>query len=130
MKSKQTMSKTLATPRNRSRPLNTSRMGDMADYLAEQMQDPEFAREYAKAKRETDFALGLVMLREAQGLTQEQLGAKSGIPQETVSRLERGRVPALPTLKRLAKALNATVLILPDERVLLQSGTVAILGGT
>lgn len=96
----------------------------MEDYLAEQMQDPEFAREYEKAKRETDFALGLLRLREAQGLTQEQLGAKAGIPQETVSRLERGRIPALPTLKRLAKALHATVIILPDERVLLRAGMV------
>ncbi len=96
----------------------------LTDYLAEQMRDPEFAREYAKAKRETDFALALTRLREAQGLTQEQLGAKSGIPQETLSRLERGRIPALPTLRRLAKALNATVLILPDERILLTTGTV------
>ena len=107
-----------------SKTINTSRMADMADYLAEQMQDPEFAREYEKAQRETQFAYALLRLREAQGLTQEQLGAKSGIPQETLSRLERGRVPALPTLKRLAKALNATVLILPDERVLLAAGTV------
>lgn len=96
----------------------------LSEYLAEQMKDPEFAREYAKAKRETDFALALTCLREAQGLTQEQLGAKSGIPQETLSRLERGRIPALPTLRRLAKALNATVLILPDERILLATGTV------
>lgn len=105
-------------------PVDTSRMLDMEDYLARQMQDPEFAREYEKAQREGGFALALARLREAQGLTQEQLGAKAGIPQETLSRLERGRIPALPTLKRLAKALHATVLILPDDRVLLTAGTV------
>ncbi len=107
-----------------SKTIDTSQMLDMEDYLAEQMKDPEFAREYAKAKRETEFAFALAHMREAQGLTQEQLGARSGIPQETLSRLERGRIPALPTLQRLAKALNATVLILPDERILLTTGTV------
>lgn len=96
----------------------------LTDYLAEQMQDPEFAREYEKTNRQTQFAFALARLREAQGLTQEQLGAKAGIPQETLSRLERGRIPALPTLQRLAKALHATVLILPDERILLMAGMV------
>lgn len=107
-----------------SKTTNISQTRDMADYVAEQMQDPVFAREYEKAQRETQFAFALARLREAQGLTQEQLGVKSGIPQETLSRLERGRVPALPTLKRLARALNATVLILPDERILLTAGVV------
>ena len=45
------------------------------------------------------------MVREARrraGLTQRQLAAKAGIPQETIARVERGRVdPRVTTLDRL-----------------------------
>lgn len=45
------------------------------------------------------------MVREARrraGLTQRQLAAKAGIPQETIARIERGRVdPRVTTLDRL-----------------------------
>jgi predicted transcriptional regulator len=48
------------------------------------------------------------MLRRARrkaGLTQRQLAAKAGIPQETIARIEAGRVdPRLRTLDRLLEA--------------------------
>ena len=48
------------------------------------------------------------MVREARrrvNLTQRQLSAKAGIPQETIARIERGRVdPRVGTLDRLLKA--------------------------
>jgi transcriptional regulator with XRE-family HTH domain len=48
------------------------------------------------------------MVREARrgaGLTQRQLSAKAGIPQETIARIERGRVdPRVQTLDRLLEA--------------------------
>jgi len=48
------------------------------------------------------------MLREARArahLTQRQLAAKSGIPQETIARIERGRAdPRVNTLDRLLEA--------------------------
>ncbi len=48
------------------------------------------------------------MVREARGrakLTQRQLSAKAGIPQETIARIERGRVdPRAGTLDRLLEA--------------------------
>lgn len=90
------------------------------EYLQSKMANPEFAEEFARVRRELDFAVSLARLREAQGWTQSDLEAHSGVPQETISRIERGRIPAVPTLKRLAKALNASVLILPDDRVLFQ----------
>ncbi|MGI4791750.1 MAG: helix-turn-helix domain-containing protein [Janthinobacterium lividum] len=90
------------------------------DYLKSKMTNPEFSEEYVRVQRELEFAVSLSRLREAQGWTQSDLEAHSGVPQETISRIERGRIPAVPTLKRLAKALNASVLILPDERVLFQ----------
>jgi transcriptional regulator with XRE-family HTH domain len=48
------------------------------------------------------------MVREARGrasLTQRQLAAKAGIPQETIARIERGRAdPRVKTLDRLLEA--------------------------
>jgi hypothetical protein len=48
------------------------------------------------------------MVREARkraGLTQRQLSSKAGIPQETIARIERGRVdPHVGTLDRLLEA--------------------------
>jgi uncharacterized protein len=43
--------------------------------------------------------------RKRAGLTQRQLAAKAGIPQETIARIERGRVdPRVGTLDRLLEA--------------------------
>lgn len=48
------------------------------------------------------------MVRDARrraGLTQRQLSAKAGIPQETIARIERGRVdPRVMTIDRLLEA--------------------------
>jgi predicted transcriptional regulator len=48
------------------------------------------------------------MVREARkraGLTQRQLSAKAGVPQESIARIERGRVdPRVGTLDRLLEA--------------------------
>lgn len=50
------------------------------------------------------------MVREARrraNLTQRQLSAKAGIPQETIARIERGRVdPRVGTLDRLLEACD------------------------
>ena len=50
-------------------------------------------------------------LREAQGMTQEQLARRAKVTQGYVSHLEKGlkKNPSLPTLKKLAKALDVNV---------------------
>lgn len=57
------------------------------------------------------------MLREARAgahLTQRQLAAKSGIPQETIARIERGRAdPRLNTLDRLLEACEFGLEVVP-----------------
>ena len=57
------------------------------------------------------------MLREARArarLTQRQLAAKSGIPQETIARIERGRVdPRVNTLDRLLAACEFGLEVMP-----------------
>lgn len=76
---------------------------------------PEFAREYEKATSEARFAVALAMLREKRGLTQQEVAEKAGIAQPMLARYERGQLPTVPTLQRLAAALDARVTLLPDE---------------
>jgi transcriptional regulator with XRE-family HTH domain len=65
---------------------------------------------------QAQFGATLRRLREAAGLTQEQLGARCGMDLSAVSRLERGhRNPRLSTLVRLAGALGVPPAALLDD---------------
>lgn len=57
----------------------------------------------------------VLALRRQRGLTQAQLAQRSGIGQSEISRLERGRmVPTIQTVDRVASALGARLLVVPD----------------
>ena len=66
----------------------------------------------AKSKPKEDrkpsgFGVRLRQLREAAGLTQEQLGEKAGMPYQSIAKYERGAVePTWPNVKILAGALG------------------------
>jgi putative transcriptional regulator len=47
--------------------------------------------------------------RRKAGLDQEQLAERSGVPQGTISRIERGQTPNSGHALRLARALGSTV---------------------
>jgi transcriptional regulator with XRE-family HTH domain len=47
--------------------------------------------------------------RRRAGLDQEQLAERSGVPQGTISRIERGQTPNSGHALRLARALGSTV---------------------
>lgn len=84
-------------------------------YVQEQIEkNPEFAAEYAKAQMKTRFAVALAMLREERGLTQQQLAEAAGLKQPMLARYENGQIPTVPTLQRLAAALEMRVLLSPD----------------
>jgi transcriptional regulator with XRE-family HTH domain len=52
--------------------------------------------------------------RRRAGLTQRELSAKAGIPQETIARIERGRVdPRVGTLDRLLEACEFGLEVMP-----------------
>jgi transcriptional regulator with XRE-family HTH domain len=52
--------------------------------------------------------------RRRAGLTQRQLAAKAGVPQETIARIERGRVdPRVGTLDRLLEAAEMGLEAMP-----------------
>ncbi len=58
------------------------------DYLKEQMQNPEFKKEYDNLQPEFDIIRAIVDARTSQNLTQKQLAEKTGIHQADISKLE------------------------------------------
>jgi ribosome-binding protein aMBF1 (putative translation factor) len=75
-------------------------------YLAEQMQDPEFKREYDALETEFSIRRQLIDLRLARGWSQTELAAKVGTPRPSISRVEARGVKDLDFARRLAEALD------------------------
>ncbi|NIW24673.1 MAG: helix-turn-helix domain-containing protein [Gammaproteobacteria bacterium] len=75
--------------------------------------------EYRKAKRRIDVSPGesVKIIRELQEMSQNDLAAASGIPQSTISAIERGRINlGVERAKLLARALKChpAVLVFPN----------------
>jgi transcriptional regulator with XRE-family HTH domain len=73
---------------------------------------------YTKAKRRVEVSVGesVRIIRELQGFSQNQLSALTGIPQSTISAIERDRVNlGVERAKVLARALQChpAVLVFP-----------------
>jgi len=87
-------------------------MSEFRDYLNEQLQDPEFRKEYEALDPEFAIIEAIIDARTSSGLTQKQISERSGIAQGDISRLENGNGnPSVKTLKRLASAMNMTLKI-------------------
>lgn len=74
---------------------------------------------YRKAKRQIAVSPGesVRIIRELQDMSQNQLAAASGIPQSTISAIERERINlGVERAKQLARALNChpAVLVFPS----------------
>lgn len=77
-------------------------------YRAEQLKDPEFAREYEALGPEFEVIEQILALRLKRGLTQRQLAERVGTQQPSIARLERTRgATDLNFLRRVAQALDA-----------------------
>ena len=60
-----------------------------------------------------DVAFGLIVLRQAHGMSQRQLGKASGMPKSWVHKIERGRSdPKIKTVEKLAKGLKIPTRVL------------------
>ena len=75
-------------------------------------------KEYRKAKKRVDVSIGesVRIMRELQELSQNELAARTGIPQSTISAIERDRVNlGVERAKVLARALRChpAVLVFP-----------------
>ena len=82
------------------------------DFLAEQLQDEEFRREYEVIQPEMDVIKALIDARTSRNLTQEELAERTGIHQSDICKLERGvRNPSIKLLRRLAEGLDMVLKI-------------------
>lgn len=87
-------------------------MKTLNTYLQEQLQDPEFAKEYEAIQPEMDIIKAIVEARTSQHLTQKELAERTGINQADISKLENGtRNPSIHLLKRLADGMGMTLKI-------------------
>ena len=90
------------------------------DFLAEQLQDEEFKKEYDNLQPEFDVIRAIVDARVFQNLTQKQLAERSGINQADISKLENGtRNPSINLLKRLADGMDMALKIefIPKQKI-------------
>lgn len=87
-------------------------MSEFNDFLNEQLQDPEFRKEWEDIQPEMDVIRAMVDARISQNLTQKELAERTGINQADISKLENGtRNPSLKLLKRLAAGMGMTLKI-------------------
>ena len=82
---------------------------DFDDWLAEEMQDPEFRRAYEALEP----AYQVARLRLKQGLSQRELAERAGTQQPHIARLESGHsTPSLSFLRRVVSAMGGSVQII------------------
>lgn len=80
--------------------------------LNQNLNDPDFRKEWEKLQPEMAAVRAIMKARIEQGMTQDQLSELCGIDQSVISKLENGtRVPSLKMLKRLAAGLGKTIKI-------------------
>ena len=88
-------------------------MKTFEEYKKQQMQDPEFVKEYEAIQPEMDVIRAIVNARTSQNLTQNELAKRTGINQADISKLENGtRNPSINLLKRLAEGTLERLLTL------------------
>ncbi len=82
------------------------------EYLAEQMKDPEFVREWERLEPEYAVINAILDAQQELGLTQSELAARCGMKQSALSRLETGKTsPTLKTLQQLADGMEKKLVI-------------------
>ncbi len=87
-------------------------MKTLQTYLEQQLENPEFSKEYAEQQPEMDVIRALVDARISRNLTQKELAQLTGIHQSDISKLENGtRNPTIKLLKRLAEGMGMSLKI-------------------
>ena len=82
-------------------------MSEFRELLNEQLEDPEFKKEWDDLQPEMDVIRAMIDNRIAQNLTHKELAERTGINQADISKLENGtRNPSLKMLKRLAAGMG------------------------
>lgn len=87
-------------------------MKTLNEFINQQMENPEFKKEYEALQPEMDVIRAIVDARVSQNLTQKELAERTGIDQADISKLENGtRNPSLNLLKRLAEGMGMVLKI-------------------
>lgn len=74
------------------------------------LRDETFRQAYDELEPEFQAARAVIALRATRGLTQQQLATRAHLQRPVLSRIEGAKsMPTIPTLERLAAALNARV---------------------
>jgi len=74
----------------------------------ELLKDPEAKAAYDEFEREYNFRQKLAQARKAQNITQQEIQNKSGLPRQSISRIEKGTAQKQsPTLRALLKYVDA-----------------------
>jgi len=82
-------------------------MDDMQKYLEEQLEDPEFKKEFDALEPQFTVIQAVIDARRQNGITQKELSERTGIAQGDISKLENGSAnPSVKTLERIAAALG------------------------
>ncbi|MFI5294066.1 MAG: helix-turn-helix domain-containing protein [Thermodesulfovibrionales bacterium] len=83
------------------------------EHVKELLKKKNVREEYEKLLPEYELARSIIEQRLKKKMTQEQVAKKTGMPQSTISRIEglTHGLPKLSTLKKIANALDAKVVI-------------------
>lgn len=77
------------------------------DYLAEQLQNPEFRAEWEALQPAFAIVQAMIDAQRKTGLTKKQLAEKTNISQAYITKLENGNGnPSIKTLQRLAAGMD------------------------
>ena len=88
------------------------------EHTKELLKNKNVRKEYEKLLPEYELAKSILEQRQRKKMTQEQVAKKAGMPQSTISRIEglTHGLPKLSTLKKIADALDAKVVIKLEAR--------------
>ena len=82
-------------------------MDDFDKYLDEQLQNPDFKKEWDENELEYQLMMMILKARNEQNLTQSELAERTGIRQSNISRIEKGQaLPSISTLCKIARGLG------------------------
>ncbi len=87
-------------------------MSDYQDFKKKALENSAVRAEYERLAAEYAIKQAVIDARQASGLTQQQLAARTGINQADISKLENGTAnPSLRTLQRLAAGMGMNLRI-------------------
>lgn len=82
-------------------------MSELSEFLNEQLQDPEFKKEYDALEVEYSVKQAIINARTTVNISQQELSKRTGIAQSDISKIENGNAnPSIKTLRRLAAGLG------------------------